>query len=89
MSYRGGNFYVSAYVAIAPGRSKVVAEAQRHTFAEAKDWLDSRDQAGRIDEWVERTHLRQSRARRTLEGQWFISTALGEKPMQEPAAPSV
>jgi hypothetical protein len=89
MSYRGGNFYVSAYVAITPTRSKVVAEVQRHTFQEAGDWLDARAQAGRIDEWVERTQQRQSRARRTLDGHWFASTLLGEKPMPEPAAPSV
>jgi hypothetical protein len=89
MSYRGGNFYAQAYIAIAPDRSRVVAEAQRHTFQEAKDWLDQRDQAGRIDEWVERTQLRQARARRALDGQWFVSTPLGEKPLQEPTAPSV
>ena len=86
MTYRGGNFYVHATVPIParPGSSKVVAEAQRHTFQEAKDWLDSRDQAGGIEEWVERTQQRQARARRTAEGQWFKLVGWREVPLEEP-----
>jgi hypothetical protein len=89
VTYRGGNFYVSAYRELEPGRFRVVAEHQCFTFEQAKDWLDSRDSAGNIEEWVERKGQRQSRARRTVEGQWLVRSMHGEKPLEEAATPAL
>lgn len=89
MSYRKGNFYVSAYIATAPDRSRVVAENQFFTFADAKAWLDGRDSAGNIEEWLPKKNQRQFRARRTVDGNWFVPAVVGEKPLIEPSAPTL
>ena len=87
MTYRGGNFYVSAYREIEPGRFRTTDEHQCFTRDEAKAWLDEKGSAGNVEEWVERKQQREARMRRTLDGHWFVQTLYGEKPLEEQAAP--